>query len=177
MIIIGSPDPHGPEKARSRDGYYGIDLALFLGAFLQTAPKPNVKLDTEVKEQDLKENNLIIIGGPIVNHVTELVNAKLPVRFDKETHFAVKSTISGKVYPNDEIGMIVKAKNPFNPEKSILVVAGKRYPGTRAAILAFTTKFQELSIGNIHQKQTLAKVVEGIDYDSDGIVDDVEIRE
>src|SRR3989344_56867 len=31
LIVVGSPDPHGPDKARSRDGYYGIDLALFLG--------------------------------------------------------------------------------------------------------------------------------------------------
>src|SRR3989344_2403073 len=22
LIIVGSPDPHGPDKARSRDGYY-----------------------------------------------------------------------------------------------------------------------------------------------------------
>ena len=177
QIIVGSPDPHGPEKARSRDGYYGIDLALLLGSFLQSAPKPNVKLDTEVKESDLKENNLIIIGGPIINHVTELVNSKLPIRFEKDLHYAVKSTITGKVYPNDEIGLIVKAKNPFNAEKSILLVAGKRYPGTRAAILAFANHFAELSSGNLHQKNVIAKVVEGIDYDSDGIVDDVEIRE
>src|SRR3989344_5550997 len=34
LIIVGSPDPHGPDKARSRDGYYGMDLALFLGTFL-----------------------------------------------------------------------------------------------------------------------------------------------
>jgi predicted transcriptional regulator len=33
-IIVGSPDPHGPEKARSRDGFYGIDLALFIGSYL-----------------------------------------------------------------------------------------------------------------------------------------------
>ncbi len=33
-IIVGSPDPHGPDMARSRDGYYGIDLALWLGTFL-----------------------------------------------------------------------------------------------------------------------------------------------
>ena len=58
IIIVGSPDPHGPDKARSRDGYYGIDLALFLGTFLNYVPVFNVKLDTEVRENDL-ENNLI----------------------------------------------------------------------------------------------------------------------
>ena len=32
-IIIGSPQSHGPERARSNDGYYAIDIALFLGSF------------------------------------------------------------------------------------------------------------------------------------------------
>ena len=30
LLIVGSPDPHGIDKARSRDGYYGVDLALFI---------------------------------------------------------------------------------------------------------------------------------------------------
>ncbi len=75
-IIVGSPDPHGPEKARSRDGYYGIDLALFLGTFLHYSPQMSVKLDTEAKTEDLQEN-LIIFGGPVINTVTEKINDKL----------------------------------------------------------------------------------------------------
>ncbi len=54
MIIVGSPDPHGVEKARSRDGYYGMDLALFIGTFLNNVPKLYVKLDTEVRQDELK---------------------------------------------------------------------------------------------------------------------------
>jgi DNA-binding transcriptional ArsR family regulator len=177
MIVVGSPDPHGPEKARSRDGYYGMDLALFLGTFLNYVPKLNVKLDTEVRDDELRNNNLILIGGPIVNKATELVNSKLPIRFDKDEQWAIKSTITGNVYPTDESGLIVKAKSPFNPEKSILVVSGKRHSGTRAAITAFLKHFKEIKEGNIHNRAIKAKVVEGIDLDSDGIVDDVEIRE
>ena len=73
VVIVGSPDPHGPDKARSRDGYYGIDLGLFLGTFLNYVPDFNVRLDTEVRPNDLKKN-LILIGGPIVNKITEQVN-------------------------------------------------------------------------------------------------------
>jgi DNA-binding transcriptional ArsR family regulator len=177
LIIVGSPDPHGPEKARSRDGYYGMDLALFLGTFLNYVPKLNVKLDTEAHDSELRSNNLILIGGPIVNKATELVNSKLPIRFEKDEQWAIKSTISGNVYPTDESGLIVKTKNPLNPEKSVLVVSGKRHSGTRAAIIAFLKHFKEIKEGNIHNKAIKAKVVEGIDLDSDGIVDDVEIRE
>jgi len=177
LIIVGSPDPHGPEKARAKDGYYGMDLALFFGTFLSYVPKFYVKLDTDAREEDLKNNNLILIGGPVVNRVTYLVNPKLPVRFDKDQHWAIHSTISGNDYPTDESGVIVKAKNPFNPDKSVLLVAGKRYFGTRAAIIAFLKHFDELAQGNVHDHSVKARVVEGVDLDSDGIIDEAEFRE
>ena len=82
-IVVGSPDPHGPEKARSRDGYYGIDFALFLGSFLSYVPNLNVRLDTEIRDEELT-NNIILIGGPIVNTVTGKINSKLPIHFDKD---------------------------------------------------------------------------------------------
>ncbi len=172
-IIVGSPDPHGPEKARSRDGYYGMDLALFLGTFLNYVPTSHVKLDTETRREDLK-GNLIVIGGPIVNHVSEMLNDHLPIRFkDKKVY----STLSKRMYDSDETGIIVKAKNPFDAEKYVLVVAGLRHAGTKAAILAFLHSFDELVEGNRHNKRIQAKVVEGIDRDSDGVIDDVEIVE
>ena len=173
LIIVGSPDPHGPDKARSRDGYYGMDLALFLGTFLNYVPRFNVKLDTEVRESDLS-NNLILIGGPVVNKITEKANPKLPIRFENGN---IKSTLSGEVYPQDECGLIVKARSPFNKDRYILAVAGKRFSGTRAAIIAFLKDFRKITLGNMHNPSIKAKVVEGIDLDSDGIIDDIEFRE
>ena len=173
LIIVGSPDPHGPDKARSRDGYYGMDLALFLGTFLNYVPQFNVKLDTEVREKDF-EKNLILIGGPVVNKVVEKVNSKLPIRFEDGN---IKSTISSETYPQDECGLIVKAKSPFSKDKYVLVVAGKRFSGTRAAIIAFLKDFKKVTMGNLHNPQIKANVVEGIDLDSDGIIDDIEFRE
>lgn len=176
VIIVGSPDPHGPEKARSRDGYYGIDLALFLGSFLNYLPELNVKLDTEARAEDLQKN-LIIIGGPVVNTVTGQLNEKLPIRFDKSNNWRIVSSISGKSYHSDETGIIEKIKNPFNNKKSILLVAGKRYMGTKAVMLAFIKHFKEICEGNKFNKEINAKVVEGIDLDSDGIVDEVDVLE
>lgn len=176
VIIVGSPDPHGPEKARSRDGYYGIDLALFLGTFLNYIPSLNVKLDTEARTEDL-EKNIILIGGPVVNTITSKINDKLPLRFDKENNWGIISTISNKTYHADETGIIVKAKNPFNPKKYILLVAGKRHSGTRAVMIALLRHFNEIIKGNKHNNKILAKAVEGIDLDSDGIVDEAEILE
>ncbi|MBI2523421.1 S-layer protein [Candidatus Woesearchaeota archaeon] len=173
LIVVGSPDPHGPDKARSRDGYYGIDLALFLGTFLNYVPEFNVKLDTDVRENDL-DGNLILLGGPITNKTMERFNDKLPIKFENGS---IKSTITNENYPHDECGMIVKVKNPVNKDKGILIVAGKRFAGTRAAIIAFLKHFKKITNGNAHNKNIMANVVEGVDLDSDGIVDDVEFRE
>jgi DNA-binding transcriptional ArsR family regulator len=173
LIVVGSPDPHGPEKARSRDGYYGMDLALFLGTFLNYIPGLNVRLDTEVRDADLKKN-LIVIGGPIVNAVAGKINSRLPIRF---TAKSIKSTLSGEEYFSDEVGVIVKAVNPFDKTKQILFVAGRRHSGTRACMVAFLKRFKEVAAGNIHNAKVFAKVVEGVDLDSDGVVDDVEVRE
>jgi DNA-binding transcriptional ArsR family regulator len=174
MIIVGSPDPHGPEKARSRDGYYGIDLALFFGTFLNYVPEINVRLDTEVKKDDLRQN-LIVIGGPITNRVTEEFNKHLPVSFSADKN--IYSKISKTSYSSDETGLIVKIANPHNPDKAVLVVAGKRFSGTRAAITAFLKGFKQICAGNRFKPSVVAKVVEGLDMDSDGVVDAVEFRE
>lgn len=163
-IIVGSPDPHGPEKARSRDAYYAIDLGLFLGTFI-TESKPVVCLDTELANM---KNNLIIIGGPVVNRVTNIINKSLPVRFDDKKY--IFSSLSKKTYRSDDCGIIVKAKNPFDADKKILVIAGRRYSGTRAAILSLIESFDGICKKNY-------AVVEGVDSDYDGIIDGVRMLE
>ena len=37
--------------------------------------------------------------------------------------------------------------------------------------------FKEITKGNIHNNKIKARVVEGIDFNSDGIIDDIEFRE
>ncbi|MCA9496145.1 MAG: ArsR family transcriptional regulator [Nanoarchaeota archaeon] len=176
LIIVGSPDPHGPQKARSRDGYFGLDLALFLGTYLNQIPNSSVKLDTEVSDEDLKINNLIVIGGPIVNKVSSLINAKMPIRFDEEKK-GILSILSNKTYFEDEIGIINKIKNPFNPKKEILFLAGMRNSGTKTAILSFLKYFEKIESPNLFDKKSNAKVVLGLDMNSDGQIDDVEFLE
>ena len=175
VIVTGSPDPHGPNKARSRDGYYGIDLGLFIGTFLNYVPKLTVKLDTEITDPEL-DNNLIIMGGPRVNKVAARINDQLPIRFD-DTLSTIYSTITKNSYPEDEIGVIIRMENPLYPKKHMLLVAGKRHAGTRAAIVAVLKHFNELAQGNKYKPSVIARVVEGLDLDSDGIVDDVEFKE
>ena len=175
-IIIGSPLSHGPERARSNDGYYAIDIALFLGSFLSyQADRPVVKLDTELRTEDI-HSNIIALGGPIVNKITERMNAKMPIRFDYKTKNIV-SKVTGKTYNADETGFVVKMPNPYSKGHWIIIVAGKRYSGTRAATIALTKYAAELAKGNKKDKKVFAKVVEGLDLNSDGMVDEVEFLE
>ncbi len=172
-IVVGSPDPHGPEKARARDAYYAIDLALFLGSFVHQASAA-ASLDVDMKSEDLK-NNLILIGGVVTNKVSKIINEKMSIRFDSSRN--IYSSLSKRTYKSDDAGIVVKMPNPFDKSKCVLLLAGKRHSGTRAAILAVVKKLGEITKGNRYRKETNAKVVEGLDADYDGIVDDVKILE
>ncbi len=176
IIIVGSPDPHGKYGAQASDGCCAIDLALFLGSLIKSAELPNYKLDTEIKEKDLKEN-LILVGGPKSNIIVEKINKSLPIFFEFQREWNIFSSLSKNLYVDDNIGVIERIENPFNEKSEILLFAGKRFKGTRAAILGFIKNLKEVEKGNKFDCKKIAKVVLGIDKDSDGRIDDVEFLE
>lgn len=177
-IVVGSPDPHGKYGVQALDGSAGIDLALFLGTFLKNA-RPNYKLDTELTEKDMR-GNLIIIGGPKANIIIDKFNKDLPIYFDPKHGFNIVSSFTKSVYSSDDIGIIIKMKNPLaknkNSDKYILVLSGIRFKGTRAAIIALIRHMREVQLGNRFDGG-VARVVRGIDKDADGRIDDVEFLE
>lgn len=176
-IIVGSPDPHGPWKARASDSCCAIDFALFIGAFTRGKQVPNYKLDTEVREKDLK-GNLILFGGPTVNMVTRKINKILPISFEiKRDLRRIKSELSGKIYKSDEFGVIEIVENPWDKRGKILILAGKRFHGTRSAVLAWVKHLDKVMSGNKFNQKIIAKVVRGYDMNGDGIIDDAEILE
>lgn len=175
-IVVGSPDPHGKYKARGSDSCCAIDLALFLGSFTSNVSAANYKLDTEMRENDYKQN-LIIVGGPKANILTATLNDSMKVYMDEADDWNIVSKLSGKSYEEDDNGFIAITKNPWDASKKVVVFAGRRFPGTRAAVIAFVRHFNEVVKGNKYDPRVSAKVVKGIDYDGDGIVDDVEFLE
>jgi hypothetical protein len=175
-IVVGSPDPHGPFRARASDSCCAIDFALFLGSLSGNINIPNYKLDVELRDKDLK-GNIISIGGPTVNMITRRLNERLPIYFNMEKDIHVCSRLSGKVYTEDEIGIITITDNPFDKQGKVLVIAGKRFQGTRAAVLGFISSFEKIMEGNRFDRNVVAKVIRGYDMDSDGVVDRVEILE
>jgi len=175
-IVLGSPDTHGVFRSRARCGDRATDLALFIGSLLPLTRDSIVRLDTEISQQELLRN-LIVVGGPKVNTVTMTVNEWLPITYELTGHNMMISRISGKTYSGEEEGAIQLIQNPLNQASRVLIIAGNSYQGTRSAVLAFIKYTDEIARGNAMNRETIARVVSGLDVDSDGLVDDVEFLE
>jgi len=174
-LVVGSAEPHGVFRARSYDHRYAIELAFFLGK-LSVRGFIKTKLDTEVKEEDLYRN-LILVGGPIVNVISYKLNSELPIKFIPQEDNAIYSTVTGKSYREDSNGVIELINSPFSASSKILILAGKRLKGTEAAIFALVNNLLDVSRGNVADNNVIAHVVEGYDTDGDGAIDSVEIME
>jgi len=181
-IVVGSPDEHGPFKARARDGHYAAYLSLFLGQFVQLPDDFVIKLDVDVKAEKDENNNLILVGGPGTNLLTQEVNDFLPIRFSMsstEQGFIFGGLVSqktGRVYTRDSVGILAKIVNPWNRNKRIIVIAGNKSVGTKACVLALT-KFWKEALKNFNSEDSFATVIQGFDLDGDGKVDAIEVRE
>lgn len=175
-IVFGSPYPHGEYEAMARDTVHFTDFALFLGRFINSLNTYNYKLDVQMRDNDLK-NNLILIGGPRINTIVNKLNDDLPIYFDKNDNWTIKSKLTNKSYHDDENGIIVRIQNPYAKDKEILIMAGRRSVGLRSTILAFLNHSDEIMKGNVKDSRIIAKVVSGFDKSGDGRIDTVNILE
>jgi DNA-binding transcriptional ArsR family regulator len=181
-IVVGSPTPHGPFKTSARDGHYASYLTFFLGQFTKMPEEFAIKLDVDVKAEKEEKNNLILVGGPGTNVLTQEVNKNLPIRFNmqpSEQGFLLGGMISkrtGSTYTADTAGLIAKIVNPWDKGKCIIILAGNKAVGTKACVLALTN-FSKKTLKNYRDEDTFATVIQGYDLDSDGKVDSIEILE
>jgi len=180
-IIVGSPDPHGPFKARARDGHYAAYLTFFLGQFVDLPENFPIKLDVDVKAEKEESNNLILVGGPGTNLITQEFNEFLTIHFNmipSEHGFLLGGLISEKtkkVYTADNMGVIARIPNPRNTNRSVIVLAGNKAVGTKACVLALTN-FGKKTLKNFGN-DNFAVVIQGFDLDGDGKVDSIEVLE
>jgi len=181
-IVVGSPDEHGPFKARARDGHYAAYLSFFLGQFVRLPEDFVIKLDVDVKAEKDENNNLILVGGPGTNLLTQEVNEFLPIHFSMtstEHGFIFGGLVSKKtrrVYTRDAVGILAKIVNPWDNSRRIIVIAGNKSVGTKACVLALT-KFWKDALRNFNGEDGFATVIQGFDLDGDGKVDAIEVRE
>jgi len=181
-IVVGSPTPHGPFRTSARDGHYASYLTFFLGQFAKMPDEFAIKLDVDMKAEKEERNNLILVGGPGTNVLTQEVNENLPIRFNMQPSqegFLLGGLISGetsRAYTADTAGLVAKITNPWDSTKKVIVLAGNKAVGTKACVLALTN-FWKKTLENYHAEDTFATVIQGFDLDSDGKVDSIEILE
>jgi DNA-binding transcriptional ArsR family regulator len=181
-IVVGSPTPHGPFKTSARDGHYAAYLTLFVGQFAKMPQDFAIKLDVDVKAEKEEKNNLILVGGPGTNLLTQEINEHLPIRFNMQSSDegfllgGLSSKKTGRVYTADAAGLIAKIVNPWDKTKRIVVLAGNKAVGTKACVLALTN-FWKKTLQGYRDKEPFAVAIQGFDLDGDGKVDSIEVTE
>ncbi len=175
-IVVGSPYPHGPFLTTSRDSPYAVQLGFFLGR-LFTAPKGLVtRLDTEVKALGAGRENMILVGGPVANIIMMDLNPHLAVTFDWRQAWRVESSRTHRSYVEEDVGLVAKVRNPWNPERTIVILSGLHYQGTLSAILGLT-QFADAVLDEYAPGSDFYRVVSGQDRDGDGRIDAVSVLE
>jgi len=181
-IVVGSPTPHGPFKTSARDGHYAAHLTFFLGQFMKMPEEFAIKLDVDVKAEKEEKNNLILVGGPGTNLLTQELNEFLPIRFNMQSSTqgflfgGLVSQKTGLVYTADVAGLIAKIPNPWDKTKKVIVLAGNKAVGTKACVLALTN-FWKKTLQTYCNQNGFAAVIQGFDLDGDGKVDSIEVPE
>jgi len=175
-VVVGSPDQHGIFRERDLGGYHASYLAFFLGSLLPLARTNAVKLDTELTQQQILEN-LILVGNPRVNTIAMMMNEFLPITYELAGPDVIMSTISERTYAEPQDGAVQMIRNPMNPESKVIVLAGNETIGTQAAIMAFVKYTEDIAAGNVFNREIIARVVSGVDANQDGTIDDVEFLE
>ena len=172
-IVVGSPDPHGPNRTQGRDAHYAVQLGFALGQFVKLPSQFPVKLDVDLKNEKLERSNLLIIGGPRTNLVASELNRHLPIRFSEESFWGSIIDEGGRRYLSEWEAIVAKVRNPWNPSRVCVVAAGLSGTATKAAIIGMTNFADHVLEG--YSQGDFAVVLRGTDLDGDGKVDSVDV--
>lgn len=175
LVVVGSPHPHGPFLSVAADGHYGFQLGLFLGHYVEIPSDFMVRLDVDVKSEKLYTENMVLLGGPGTNIITAMVNSNLPIKFPEHNYWAGVVT-PRQTYTSEFVGIVAKTPNPYNPQKTVITLAGPRAAGTKAAIVALTQRWEQL-LSEYDGREKWGAVVQGLDLNGDGKIDSVEVLE
>lgn len=123
-----------------------IELLRHLDQIGARQPKIIKIADGDQVTDDFRRNTLILLGGPARNTVTFDAMRRLPLthRFSQpittirdtqtEQEYSYSPTLLGPAHGTD-YGLFIKARNPFNPRTSVLIIAGSSgyasWAGTR----------------------------------------------
>jgi len=174
-IVVGSPLPHGEGGTQARDGHYAVQLGFALGQFVSIPESFPVKLDVDVKAENLKGSNLIAVGGPRTNIISEELNEYLPMRFRQGGFWGSIMDGKGAAHTSELDCLVAKVDNPWGSGKTCVIAAGLTGAGTKAAVIGICNH-PDLLFGK-YLSGGFACLLRGADRDGDGKVDSVELLE
>lgn len=172
-IVVGSPEQHGPDQVRALDGHLAAEIAYKLGNYSRK-DSPALKLDTDVINQESYLESMVILGGVLTNLVAKEFNESFPAYFPSSEFPYRKLETHENSYSEGEIGVIAKTPNPHDRSENVFLVAGIQSRGTEAAVRAFSDLeeiVEDYTAGQFYA------VVEGLDLNGDGEIDDYRVVE
>lgn len=172
-IVVGSPEQHGEDQVRARDGHLAGEIGLKLGGYGRSNDI-STWLDTDVVREEAFDDNLLILGGVLTNTIAKRFNDAFPVSFSLDSFPYHEIQTGNGGYSDGSIGVVAKAENPENNGKAIYLVAGIRNRGTEAAVRAFKNLED---IVEDYRGGEFYRIVRGLDMDGDGEIDDYEVVE
>jgi DNA-binding transcriptional ArsR family regulator len=172
-VVVGSPVPHGAGGAQARDGHYAVQLGFALGQFVSLPQRFPVKLDVDIKAEKLEASNMLVVGGPRANLISEELNRHVPIRFSQSGFWGSITDQDGRSYGSELDSLVAKIQNPWDRTKTCVLAAGVTGAGTKAAIIGMTNYADQVFRG--YSGGDFACVLRGVDRDGDGKVDFVEI--
>lgn len=117
------------------DAFALVNL-LKLFSFLKATPEINASPRNPDPQDFRLKNNIICIGGPASNPISELLINKLnKKKFVWKTPYS-NYNINSKTFGSNQegdLGILLRSRNPFNEESDILIIAGLGDYGTAAA--------------------------------------------
>jgi hypothetical protein len=112
LIVYGTAD----EAATNREAAEALQHGIMQRHSNHSVP---IKKDTEVSENDLQSNHLLLIGRPDSNPLVKRFASALPITFGTRS-FSVRN----ETYAHAGSAVCAAAENPSNPRYSIVIVAG-----------------------------------------------------
>ncbi|AHF80527.1 S-layer protein [Thermococcus paralvinellae] len=174
IIVYGTQNPLREGNEYDKETAFELKDTLekrFKGFYPQK-PTILIKADTNLTDEDLKQN-LLLIGGPAANKITEKLASKLPISFifnetwrlrrapvvvNKFEAFFVRDSIK-ELSLNEEIpeeyplGVIEVIRNPWNGENFIILIAGiDRYSTRKMARKFYNVPSSYVIIGKTHHE-------------------------
>lgn len=142
--LVKSPGLQGPIDDAFMDSFVMVSPSGDAGAWVKGELKhatehwrkqfrgdAPVKKDSEITDEDIKSNNLILWGDPKSNSVLAKIADKLPLKWDSKIVFIGDEKrvfqffeFGGKAYGTDTHVPVLIFPNPLNPKKYVVLNSG-----------------------------------------------------